>query len=542
MDELCDNLSNIRIMETWLSQCDSCHTLCTKHDQSFVPTRLLDLKAFALKASDIDKRFDLRLIATETLVREHRPIDYVALSHCWGRPDKHPIMTYKSNIEDQTTCISFASLSRTFRDAVQIVRQLNKRYLWIDSLCIIQNDETDWAKESALMGDVYSNAYCTLSALSSKDGTGGCQQAKNIRHRYDTFVTDIHIGREDERNIRFRLTEMPPISWSDDYMGGSSDWDSERFEEVPLNSRAWTLQERVLSRRTIHFGKWQMLWECFETRLTAQAPWGKQRDDRYDPHTSLDAFKQPLYTKSKWYALLADYVERSLSVDSDKLTALSGLAHRYQAAFPGSQYVAGIWASELPGALLWYEREGKGRRYKSYVAPTWSWASLEDTGYIDELDSALAVHTKSSVEETMAKLEIGSPTVLHTSTLLKYNDQYGAVTEGYITLSGALIIHIDSIPSTNAPYEEWGTWLTKDEETIGWFYRDTCDDETTDKETFILLLGLKLDDSDRVSEVTTGLVLLRASTGESRFVRVGLAVNVERALFRGSQPSVVTLL
>jgi hypothetical protein len=538
MQELCDNLNNIKMMRTWLTQCDMNHRVCAKRVHSFIPTRLLDLEAFAFEAFDLDKGLDVRLVATKDWTPQQEVTDYISLSHCWGPAHKRPIMTHKSNIDELSTRIKFASLPRTFRDAVTVARQLHKRYLWIDSLCIIQNDEAEWARESALMGEVYNNAYCTLAAWSSEDSTGGCQQTTDIRHATRKRIFDIDIGRVNGHNLRYRLAQLPLRSWLDEYSGDNSAWGIKHHNEVPLKSRAWALQERILSRRIIYFGRWQLFWECGATQGTAQTPWGVTNGSwelRHEPQVTL-------YTKRKWYALLADYAERVLSVDSDKLTALSGLARVYQATFPDSRYVAGMWSSDLPAALLWYDRQGQGRRHEAYVAPTWSWASLKNTDSINELDAAMEVQTGSFADDTMAELEYGSPFALHVYTITKWDDPYGAITEGLLILSGALILHIDTIPSTDTPYVECGTWLTKGGHTVSWFYRDTCDDKTSDRECFILCLGVKLDGPERSSEQTTGLVLVRALTEDTRFERVGIAINVNKALFQTCEPLIVSLV
>jgi hypothetical protein len=91
--------------------------------------------------------------------------------------------------------ISINDLSRTFQDAVRITRELGERYLWIDSLCIIQDDEDDWAREAALMAEVYRNSYCTLTGLSSKDSTEGCRLVPNIQ---DTICQFLELDAEDD--------------------------------------------------------------------------------------------------------------------------------------------------------------------------------------------------------------------------------------------------------------------------------------------------------------------------------------------------------
>jgi hypothetical protein len=97
--------------------------------------------------------------------------DYVTLSHCWGTVETLKLM--KSNVQALSSTIPLHSLCKTFQDAVLVTSLLGYKYLWIDSMCIIQDNEDDWRKESALMSEVYSNAVVNLAATDAKDGSVG---------------------------------------------------------------------------------------------------------------------------------------------------------------------------------------------------------------------------------------------------------------------------------------------------------------------------------------------------------------------------------
>ncbi|KAJ4385961.1 hypothetical protein N0V85_007938 [Neurospora sp. IMI 360204] len=116
------------------------------------------------------------------------PPTYVTLSHCWGPPEKRPMMTTKMTLAKRMERIPFVDLPRTFQDAVDVTRQLGQRYLWIDSLCIVQDDEEDWAREAGLMAKVYSQAYCTLAALSAHDSSEGLQLVEDVQGSRGPFV------------------------------------------------------------------------------------------------------------------------------------------------------------------------------------------------------------------------------------------------------------------------------------------------------------------------------------------------------------------
>ncbi|CAI6091565.1 unnamed protein product [Clonostachys chloroleuca] len=96
--------------------------------------------------------------------------DYIVLSHCWGTPtkeEKKRFCTTRENYEHRWQGFSYGDLPKTFRDAVQTTREFQKQYLWIDSLCIIQEDKDDWRNEARKMENFFASAYCTIAASSA---------------------------------------------------------------------------------------------------------------------------------------------------------------------------------------------------------------------------------------------------------------------------------------------------------------------------------------------------------------------------------------
>lgn len=156
---------DLTIMKSWVTNCIKNHPKCRNNAQSFIPTRLLDVNAFA----DTD---DIQLVSLDL---KHCPVRYVALSHCWGTSMQLPITTSMCTLTDRMKRINYSDLSCTFQDAVRLTRQLDQRYLWIDSLCIIQDYKDDWLNEAASMAAVYSNSIFTIFALSSSTSAGGCR-------------------------------------------------------------------------------------------------------------------------------------------------------------------------------------------------------------------------------------------------------------------------------------------------------------------------------------------------------------------------------
>jgi hypothetical protein len=172
------------------------------------------------------------------------PTKYIALSHQWGPPGQNrKFCAYKTNIQDFKQNIDINRLPKTFQDAVHITRSLGVQYLWIDSLCIIQDDLNDWKQESKLMEQVFSSAYCTIAASCARGSDDG-------------FLKP----RPERRGI----TLLNPQSHAPFYLYECIDDFRIHVDQGELNMRGWVLQERTLSRRTIYFSKWQTYWECGE--------------------------------------------------------------------------------------------------------------------------------------------------------------------------------------------------------------------------------------------------------------------------------------
>ncbi|EQB54101.1 hypothetical protein CGLO_06102 [Colletotrichum gloeosporioides Cg-14] len=212
--------------DDWLKDCDenAAHDNCRCGESPPLPTRLLDVS---------DSK--IRLIETQD---SHGK--YLALSHPWGDPKKHShFCTYTGNIEKYKKGIDFDALPNTFQDAVTLTRQLSVQYLWIDSLCIIQGSDGDFAEQSKSMEDVFSSAYCVIAA-SRATGQGDGFLGERRQRDYVTF---------DHGGDTYHICEE-----IDDFQGDVIDG--------PLNQRGWVLQERALARRTVYFTEKQTYWEC----------------------------------------------------------------------------------------------------------------------------------------------------------------------------------------------------------------------------------------------------------------------------------------
>lgn len=215
------------MLKSLVSHCDEEH-ICTER-RGTLPSRVIDVGI-------VDDHSPVRLVETSD-----GPVvtgSYIVLSYVRGM-SRFLTLTVR-NIDDLKTGIAYAALPTCFQDAVRVTRALGVRYLWIDALCIILDDSNDWLAESARLEAVFSNAYCRIAATS------------------DTSIVDGLLGPRQPRDaVKIPKSNGTPLYVAEDVDNFHSD-----AENSALGSRAWVLQERALSRRTIYFTSTQVYWEC----------------------------------------------------------------------------------------------------------------------------------------------------------------------------------------------------------------------------------------------------------------------------------------
>ena len=148
-------------------------------------------------------------------------------------------------------------LPKVFQDAIHIAGWFGISYLWIDSLCILQDSHHDWIRESCKMKNIYKNSSLTVAATAATDPYGGC-----FRDRDPILVAPIRYRvslETQEHQTTFNRRAWEPA-----------------IDSSPLSKRAWAFQERLLSPRLLHFGENQMLWECNEMSACESCPGGIQ--------------------------------------------------------------------------------------------------------------------------------------------------------------------------------------------------------------------------------------------------------------------------
>lgn len=278
---------------------------------------------------------------------------YAALSYCWG--GKVPIFTTRSNLTEN---LHWDKAPPVFRDATTIARKLGIDYLWIDALCIIQDDVKDWEIESSKMAAIYENARLTIAASSSTNPTEHCLTER------DSMYREIELALNGEKFLARR--KMP--------FGIHAKITTATIKD-PMDYRAWVLQEGVLATRTIAYTGGELQWRCNTLRVCEC----KSSPTRRYPLELKAALKSESGCDvfGTWQLLVEDYTSRQLTVLDDQLPALTGLATKFHES-TGAEYIAGMWKEHLLNDLSW-ERyaETSFRNIGQYTAPSFSWASFQ---------------------------------------------------------------------------------------------------------------------------------------------------------------------
>ncbi|KAF1937613.1 HET-domain-containing protein, partial [Clathrospora elynae] len=222
----------------WVHQCDEEHTnMRCQVAEAPLPARVLDIKSASPEG----------IALYESKGEFGR---YATLSHVWGTTN--PFETKKTNIETHKNGIDIGQLPPTFSDAITLARMLDICYLWIDALCICQDDDVDWSREAANMANIYSNACIMLSATGSEDDSEGLPFVSSKRSPpiYETFecTTNGTVGNVHAFSILREVAAFP----RNDVL----------LRDEPLSQRGWALQERWLTHLILHFGSKQMFFEC----------------------------------------------------------------------------------------------------------------------------------------------------------------------------------------------------------------------------------------------------------------------------------------
>ncbi|KAL9629826.1 MAG: hypothetical protein Q9204_005055 [Flavoplaca sp. TL-2023a] len=462
-----------------------------------LPTRVIDVGALGGRSP--------RLLETN-----RQPAHYIALSHCWGSQiSSHTnLRLWQSNIQDLLSEIPLGSISKTFQDAIEVVRKLKFRYLWIDALCIIQDSKSDWEDESARMNDVYECSHLTLVATSAVSSNEGFVERPRLP------IVTLPYRDDDDPTIEGRFSISRSIY-------GRHPWDL--VDETAWNTRGWTYQERLLSRRLLHFTSSVLFWECRSIDRSEVNARERKLHDRprwilTHPGEDQPAVHQhDIYGKyDRWYLILYEFTARRFTYTSDLLPAISGLATIFQQSFAEEDdYIAGIWSHDFAQGLLWLVQDSSAtsKAMLDYWAPSWSWASIMGKLYWPTRSVARHQRDDSTVDLVDNRLK------------LFHDNPMGTVLGGYIRIRGRL----RQLSCVTRPVE-WGAFsrfrydLWCEGNTLVGNGQFDVDQDDSAEEIWLLQVKRQQDGDCFFPYHPTALMLERVPESWLKFVRLGCAV------------------
>ena len=385
----------LRLARQWLDKCKGghkCEQPSLLRESSYYPSRLI-------KVGRNDQ--DPQLVLRENNNNLHGP--YAALSHCWGGVIDF-LMLNADLVDKFRQSIPFESLPASFQDAIVACRHLGIQYIWIDSLCILQRGRgarEDWLAHANEMHRIYANCELNLAIDAASNPHGGAFRSRDTQHLQDCVAwTPYHSPKapklwnpdevsDDSSDDELAPAEQQPATAQ---MNRCTIFNKDDFSfsraSLPLNKRAWVLQEKLMSPRTLHFQADRIFWECDEkTTLSEYMPDGMAGEKQgFDcMHQSAYSIKEPGRQEQRFgfFDYVSQFAERQLShADQDKLVAFSAIA-RTCATWAGAPYCAGIFRQAMPWGLVWRASPQAPSKRPAYRAPSWSWASVDARVYFD---------------------------------------------------------------------------------------------------------------------------------------------------------------
>ncbi|KAI9771978.1 MAG: hypothetical protein M1839_002571 [Geoglossum umbratile] len=526
------NKASKEAVAEWLIECNSKHS-CSPPGRLPPPKRLI--RIFAGKDT-----YAGSLIETDRLVS----YQYAALSYCWGGAST--LKTVRSSFELLKRGIPRSELPKTINDALEIAKWLQLKYIWIDSLCIIQDTYQDWHEQAAQVAEIYEGAYITIAASGASDCNTGCMRERETSQE----IHGVHdCGTLFSVFVRRRLGHR--FLFHSDNTGG-----------YPLFSRGWCFQERLLSRRILHFTPTELVFECgqglrcecsrilqhgYEGRLKREYTEMLQRSftAQYEDAQPRLFYGQENSSTVFWEKVIMAYNGQKLTYDRDILVALSGIANRLSHIF--GHYLAGLWEYRLPTGLLWVSSPGvQCHRPREFTAPSFSWASR------------IGPITQSNFREQDKRIECR---VLRAQCFPKGSDIMGPVASGFIKLAGYIITV--SLKGTKFERSISHCLPGKEDET-GDFSPDTVEDMKYSNGTTLFCFQVsswpdvrymydcngvrdptldpepgKATKADRLSEA---LVLKAVAGRYQTYERVGMASPIKTKWFGGISESEITII
>ncbi|KAH7391254.1 heterokaryon incompatibility protein-domain-containing protein [Cadophora sp. MPI-SDFR-AT-0126] len=434
---------------------------------------------------------------------------YTTLSHTWGSNTTFTLTVDKEGKEGTLNSflkeITWRDIPKTFQDAIIISHELDIEYLWIDSLCIIQNDEQDWEEQSRQMRPIYGNSWLNIAATDSKDSRGGCFRIGN--------ADQTHPLRHVPQNLNIVVMDQPVNMHKDFGTNYRTDLSS-----PPLLQRGWVFQERLLPSRVVYYAQDELRWECNE--MADCQCGGMVVLARFKPyyHQSMAGALDPL--PFVWMKIIERYSWlRFTYPEKDRMIALAGVAKEVLNHGGAGEYLAGHWMQDLASQLCWTVIDDC-RRSPQYFAPSWSWLSVLGSIEHSKVEFRQQRHSEIDVQITGASCQPSGEEGLE------------RVTSGLIVVIGK-ILHLQAelicAPQDDRPrYRLWHQNSTLEFSDFKPDYILDTEEAVQIKNLSVLLWGRIWHGKEGVDHKYTFMVLRVAEDKPDAFQRLGIISLPER--------------
>lgn len=349
---------------------------------------------------------------------------YCILSYCWGRPGN--AITTKKNMPERIKGIPLASLPKLICEAILTARSLGFEYIWIDALCIIQDDVQDWAHEASVMHELYSRAAVTITSLIADDSRDSLFQPRPDQV-CRPIPLDLGLPKRDrpylEDETVFQLSAHP-----------AREFITKTPLTGPIHQRAWVLQEQVMSTRKLYFGAGVLHWECLHDYLLETHPSGEKDYSCFDrviykhrqTNLIVRGLSQPDNIRTHeqnpfktWQAQVEEFTKRKMTKHSDRTPAFLAISKSIGAVID-DEFIGGIWKGDnLLESLCWRLARPNTT---DQTGPSWTWASR-----FGQVDYSYLTHSGKKVRKASVvscDASVADPSQSHVS--------------GSITLKGTL--------------------------------------------------------------------------------------------------------
>lgn len=519
------------LARSWLSTCvdDHCHEF--EPAAEHMPSRLLEVR------SRSDGTMDARIISSEDTGK----VPYLTLSYCWGGDQRSK--TTEQSIEASKGVVDVPKLPQTIKDAITVTTQLGYSHLWVDSMCIIQDNAADKMSEISKMPDIYNNAVCAIAASFASNSRAGFLRDRSTYTRTAMKLQAQKTVRSTSEDEYQALGDPHPVLA---YLIQSSD----SLTTEPLSERGWCLQERLLSTRVPEYRRNQVRFLCPSTgdHDASKAdgwvndwPAGNGGDISFFmcsvsfvPATLLGwSITKLADFRRLWYSIVEAYTRRHLTFPSDRTLAISGIAQQIASmnkSMSDDRYIAGHWLSEFPQDLLWsyscpdWTSNQRATRRK----PTWAWTSIDT-----EVSWPQQFHAYTQQAAELIGLDVK---LRHEDAKFGDVDDATPIIKGRVTKRAILrVTGVDYFPRTLTLFDK----VTGEELCEPWLDAMTGpEDEEYEEDIVLLLIGM--DESKDVVEAA-GLVLCgeEESGGVRTYSRIGAWVTMEVLKDEGKEGKVM---